>query len=78
MTDDGCSVCVSVMLRSRIESSDLAPRSHGYQDYCGCATTIVTGREFPRLGRTPWSRLGATATVMRSNRRGAALPPGRG
>ena len=26
-------------------------------------------------GRTPWSRSGASATVMRSKRRGAAAPP---
>ena len=47
----------------------------GAGDYCGCAATIVTVQEFRRVGRTPWSRLGASATVMRSKRRGAAAPP---
>jgi hypothetical protein len=31
-----------------------------------CAATIVTVHEFRRVGRTPWSRLGASAIVMRS------------
>ena len=41
-----CGVCVAAMVRSRIESSDLAPQSRGCRDYCGCAATIVTVHEF--------------------------------
>jgi hypothetical protein len=29
MTDDACGMCLAAMVRSRIESSDLAPRSRG-------------------------------------------------
>jgi hypothetical protein len=41
----------------------------------GAAATIVTVHEFSSVGRIPWSRWGASATVMRSKRRGAAAPP---
>ena len=51
------------------------PGRVGAGDCCGCAATIVTVHGFRRVGRTPWSRLGASVTVMRSQRRVAAAPP---
>jgi len=57
-------------------SSDLAARSVGCRDCCPCARHDRDGsRVFVTSVESPWSRLGASATVMRSNRRGAALPP---
>jgi hypothetical protein len=80
MTDDAVrGMYVAAMVRSSIESSDLAPRSHGCQDYCGCAATIVTVREFSsRRSKLPGPRWARRPPVMRSNRRGAAAPPGGG
>jgi hypothetical protein len=76
MTDDAVRYLRSGDGQGRVSSRRIWPLGRvGAGDYRGCAATIVTVHEFRRVGRTPWSRLGASATVMRSKRRGAAAPP---
>ena len=59
----------------KVVTIPLAPRTARAIDLAIGERTEGSARRSPRAGRTPWSRSGASATVMRSKRRGAAAPP---
>src|SRR5258708_2326900 len=69
-----CGMCVAAIVRSRIESSDLAGRV-GAGDYCGCAATIVTVHEFSSRrsnSLVPFGRVGHRDAIEETWGRGAA------
>jgi uncharacterized protein (DUF302 family) len=68
-------MCVAAMVRSRIESSDLALGRVGAGGYCGCATTIVTVHGFSSRrsnSLVPFGRAGHRDAIEEAWGRGAA------